>query len=77
MEQMVTDPSVDKVLIVCDSKYKEKAGRIHVPEVELMINCIANDTTQEKFFALSKKTMTAKAVCICVAFYIVSSVKVQ
>lgn len=56
MEQMVTDPSVDKVLIVCDSKYKEKAdGRIGGVgnEVELMINCIANDTTQEKFFALA------------------------
>jgi len=28
MEQMVTDPSVDKVLIVCDSLYKEKADRL-------------------------------------------------
>ena len=56
MEQMVTDPEVDKVLIVCDSLYKEKAdGRIGGVgnEVELMVNCIANDTTQEKFFALA------------------------
>lgn len=56
MEQMVTDPTVDKVLIVCDGKYKEKAdGRIGGVgnEVELMVNCIANDTTQEKFFALA------------------------
>ena len=56
MEQMVTDPTVDKVLIICDSKYKEKAdGRIGGVgnEVELMVNCIANDTTQEKFIALA------------------------
>jgi EAL domain-containing protein (putative c-di-GMP-specific phosphodiesterase class I) len=56
MEQMVTDPTVDKVLIVCDSLYKKKAdGRIGGVgnEVELMVNCIANDTTQEKFFALA------------------------
>ena len=56
MEQMVTDPTVDKVLIVCDSQYKEKAdGRIGGvgSEVELMVNCIANDTAQEKFFALA------------------------
>lgn len=56
MEQMVTDPTVDKVLIICDSQYKEKAdGRIGGvgSEVELMVNCIANDTTQEKFFALA------------------------
>jgi EAL domain-containing protein (putative c-di-GMP-specific phosphodiesterase class I) len=56
MEQMVTDPTVDKVLIICDSLYKKKAdGRIGGVgnEVELMVNCIANDTTQEKFFALA------------------------
>ena len=58
MEQMVTDPTVDKVLIVCDSLYKKKAdGRIGGVgnEVELMVNCIANDTTQEKFFALASE----------------------
>jgi EAL domain-containing protein (putative c-di-GMP-specific phosphodiesterase class I) len=56
MEQMVTDPDMDKVLIVCDSLYKEKAdGRIGGvgKEVELMVNCIANDSSQEKFFALA------------------------
>ena len=56
MEQMVTDPAVDKVLIVCDKLYKEKAdGRIGGvgKEVELMVNCLVNDTTQEKFFALA------------------------
>ena len=56
MEQMVTNPTVDKVLIVCDSQYKEKAdkriGGVG-SEVELMVNCIANDTAQEKFFALA------------------------
>ncbi len=67
MEQMVTDPSVDKVLIVCDSLYKEKAdARIGGVgnEVELMVNCIANDTTQEKFFALACEKNEVGSGCI-------------
>ncbi|MCT4594183.1 MAG: TIR domain-containing protein [Anaeromicrobium sp.] len=55
MESMVQDESIDKVLIVCDSKYKEKADArdkgVGV-ETQIITPEIYNKTTQQKFIPI-------------------------
>lgn len=55
MERMVTDPSIDKVLIVADRRYKEKAeGREGGVGTESVIisQAVYEEVDQEKFIAL-------------------------
>lgn len=55
MESMVTDPSVDKVLVICDKGYKEKAdarkGGVGT-ETQIITPEIYNKTKQEKFIPI-------------------------
>lgn len=55
MESMVTSESIDKVLIICDKGYKEKAENREKgvgTETQIITPQIYNDTQQEKFIPI-------------------------
>jgi hypothetical protein len=78
MEQMVTDPSVDKVLLVCDAEYAKRAdARTNGVGIETTIVTphVYNQVRQEKFIPiLRERTEEGKS---CVPTYLQSRIYVD
>lgn len=58
MEQMVNDPSIEKVLIICDKVYKDKANQRKGgagTETEIISSEIYNNVDQEKFIPVVRE----------------------
>lgn len=58
MEQMVTDPTITKVLAVCDKRYAEKADGRHGgvgTETQIISPEVYTKTKQEKFIPLIRE----------------------